>query len=705
MNIIKKTQKKHLAYIALAVLFLFIFSFFLNISQKQNQILTDRYIKGRSDIIYDRQGLEIQIKPNQSGNYAIYKQSFPENFKKLLLAKEDKYFYFHPGINPFSLARYWFNHIYNKQTGGSSTITQQLVKILLGQTGDRSIKNKIKETYYSIVLEIFTSKEKILEMYLNSIYLGNNTQGLEAASRLYFAATPSALTDKQILQLLATINNPTYSNPFTNQNIEKTKLLGRIYNIETDGLVLPADQDIKTNKDNFKNYYNPTSSFEIGSLGIACGHDCRLTIDKDLTDRLRQIVKRNLESLLDKNTTNAALVVLAEPQNELLAIIGSPDPTVNAYGYKMNLAIQPRPIGSTIKPFLYLQGFSSGLRPYTKVIDQEYKYTINDGFAFYPKNYDYKYHGEVDLHYSLSNSLNVPSIKVLDYVGQDDFIKILKDGYGFRSLQNLDQYGLGLALGGVEMDLLSLSYYFSIFPNGGRLHPLILGNSGQKSDYASSADMDRDKKINEKKYIALINKILSDRLTGVEQFGLKSSLNLPASNYAVKTGTSREYHDSWTVGYTPDFVVGVWVGNSDNTPMDRVSGQLGAGKIWQEAMNLLLNSKYNRRTTFNFATIKSFTTPDGLVYGLPDDDFNLHQNLLLDNQLILKPHNNDVYLLGPETKIVCRSAKNVLWIINGRTMDRGKEYIFEPSLPGNYSIAADDGINKESILILVKKNN
>ncbi|MFH0856790.1 MAG: penicillin-binding transpeptidase domain-containing protein, partial [bacterium] len=400
---------------------------------------------------------------------------------------------------------------------------------------------------------------------------------------------------------------------------------------------------------------------------------------------------------------------------DLIAIVGSPQPGINAYGYKINMAVRPRPIGSTIKPFIYLKGFEKNLRPYTIVEDKEYKYEIGTGFAFYPKNYDYEYRGPVSLHYALSNSLNVPSVKVLEYAGLKNFYSFLENDLKFRPIQDLNNYQLGIALGELEMDLLTLSYYFTIFPNEGILKPLqmqlptsasdprynprqIRGNSllSKFSDTAIT-------QISKSPYIRLINKILSDRITGIEQFGETSDLNLFAKNYAVKTGTSREYHDSWVIGYTPDFLIGVWIGNSDDTPMDAVSGQGGAGRVWHEAMDLLLNSSYNKNTPFNFDYLAEFTTDDGIDYGFKNDDYEKFKNLLKDDSLILNPHNGDTFLFEPGMEILLTAREETEWFINDSSFGTGDEIIFSPAAAGNYTIKAKLKNAEEIIKIFVEK--
>lgn len=655
--------------------------FFLLESFSAAKKILSIYQSRESTQIHDRNGALISLKQNYSGYYAEYIAEPPPHFSNILLEKEDKYFYYHPGVNPISIIRAAKNYILGNNNLASSTITQQLIKILLANEQKRILKNKIVELFYALSLEINLSKKEILKMYCNSIFLGNGTQGIKSASRLYFEKSPSALTDEEAAKLVATISSPTNNNPFSakcNKDGERRIL---------------SEKNLRSD---FFNYCHNEAEFEINTLNINNADSRLLAVDQKLTAKLREILKRNLESLFNKNVSNGAIAVIKLPDNELLGIVGSPDPNMDSFGYKINMALQPRPIGSTIKPFIYLKGFEKNLRPYSIVDDKEYKYTIGTGFAFYPKNYDYEYRGSVSLHYALSNSLNVPSVKVLEYAGIENFNNFLLNDLNFKPAQNLENYQLGIALGELEMDLLDLSYYFTIFPNGGMLKPLIITKESSNSV---------PKKISSPRYIQLINKILSDRLTAVEQFGETSDLNLYATNYAVKTGTSREFHDSWVIGYTPDFLVGVWVGNSDNTTMDAVSGQNGAGRVWHEVMNLLLNSDYNQKTPFDFGFLKEFKTDEGIDYGLEHDNFEKFKNLLNEDSLILNPHNGDTFLLEKSSKIPLKAQEKVEWKINETTLGRGKEYLFTPIEIGDYKIEAVSKNKTESIKIFIEENN
>ncbi len=248
------------------------------------------------------------------------------------------------------------------------------------------------------------------------------------------------------------------------------------------------------------------------------------------------------------------------------------------------------------------------------------------------------------------------------------------------------------------MDLLSLSYYFTIFPSEGKLNPLKIYKNENDFSYNLNTNFSQNKRIADEKYIQLINKVLSDRKTGIEQFGMNSNLNLFQDNYAVKTGTSREFHDSWTIGYTPDFLVGVWIGNSDNTPMDGISGQNGAGRIWNEAMNLLINSEYNKKTPFEFDLIREFYENGNIEYGLFEDDYEENKNLLQDDSLILNPHDQDTFLFEENTQILLRAKESVWWYVNDNFFGEGKEIIFDIENPEIYKIKALGENGKEEVV-------
>jgi penicillin-binding protein 1C len=656
------------------------------------------YQKQESPIIKDRFGKTIALLPNPKGYYSYYINSTPERIEKLLIKKEDKFFYYHIGFNPISITRAGLNRLGVGKRKASSTITQQLVKNLLEKELERNLKNKVVELFYSVSLEVFHNKKEILNMYLNSIYLGQQRQGIYEASQLYFNLSPELLTDGQILQLLASISSPSKNNPSQTKNQASAINMSNKVGINKEDLITIEAQQVRKNillnRDIEKTY------FEISSFVNNPSKKCQTTIDQSLTEKIRKISKKNIDNLKFNDANNAAVIVIKLPENEILALVGSPDPSSSNNGYKINMLNEPRAIGSTIKPFIYLNAFERDLRPYTLIDDREYKYITAVDLPLYPQNYDFKYHGIVNLHYALSNSLNVPAVKVLEYVGLDNFYQFLEKKLEFTPIQNFKNYQLGIALGGLEMNLFDLAKYFTIFPNNGFLRKITLFYTNENQIKNPSIE----KQISDPKYIQLINKILSDRTTGIEQFGMKSQLNLFQKNYAVKTGTSRDFRDSWVIGYTPDFLVGAWVGNADNSPTEKISGQIGAGIIWQETMELMLNSQYNKKTPFVFDNIKEFTQNGTIEYGLSDDDYEKQKNILLqkDTSIILLPHSGDMFLLEKNTDIILKARENVKWFINQKFLDQDKQIVFSPNKIGKYQIQAQAVNNlKEEITIFV----
>lgn len=667
------------------------------LSYKVNKELLKKYELLNSPVIFDSKGELVAIRPNFQGYYNIFLKETPKNIKKLVLAKEDRYFYIHPGFNPFSILRAISGYLKGGSTA-SSTITQQLAKILLSQTQERNFQNKLSELFGALALETYNKKEDILKMYLNAIYFGNQIQGINLASRYYFNTPPEILPETQIIQLIVSIQAPSFNNPLKEQNIFLAKnFAAKSLKANLKELNFLNIDEVRKNVLSFR--FNSKNFFELSSLLKDNYQKCQLTIDDFLTTKVREIILKNITRLSVSESFNSAAIVIKVPENELLAAVGSPNPDYDFFAYKMNMLTKPRQVGSTFKPFIYLKGFEKGLRPYTLVDDREYRYLTQLGFPLYPKNFDYQYRGQVSLHYALANSLNVPTLKVLEYIGLDNFYKFIKDKLNFQPIQNLETYQLGIALGTFEMSLFDLAKYFTIFTNEGFLKNIKIVKQGDcAKDYAAYTKM-----ISEKKFIQLINKILSDRLTAQDQFGLKSNLNLPYDNYALKTGTSRNFKDSWIIGYTPDFLVGVWVGNADQSSTKELTGQKGAGLIWSEIMQLLLNSNYNRGSLFDFSLVKKMVYNSSEVYGLAGDNFNEKLNLLNEKnyQLITSPHDNDLFLFESGMGISLKSNNNVLWYINNRKVGEGNEFIFKPKEPGFFEIRAEKDNLKEKIKIKI----
>lgn len=695
---LSRLLRSRILWIVLASIFLiFIVAYPLNAHLKE------LYAKQLSAAIFDRNGQRIVLQPNYRGYYAEDIGVVPENVKKILIEKEDRTFYYHPGINPWSILRDTFQAIFSLRFRGSSTLTQQLVKNLLGNENQRTFGNKIIEAFYTLALELYTPKNQILTMYANTAYLGNQMQGLKEASYYYFGRTPEALSDDQVLSLLVTLNNPSVRYPGTSYNKTSTEFFAKKF-----GVTMGNDLTGKSNLNISVPYITKTdTAFEVGGLNSSCDGTCALTIDASLTETLRNTLETNLQSQAFTDVDNGAIVVIKlshdSSPNQLLAVVGTPNPNATSKGQQIDMAIEPRSIGSTAKPFIYAKAFEKGARPYTLVDDREYKFPIGTGFSLYPKNFDGAYRGIVAMHQALSNSLNVPTVQTLEYVGVDSFDAFLDSTLTFFPRQDLSNYELGIALGGLEMDPLTLSYFYTIFPNEGILKPLQITTSPtvQYLQPPMTTLITSPKRVIDARFVRLVNSILTDRATGVDQFGLKSNLNLTQSNYAVKTGTSENFHDSWTVGYTPDFLVGVWMGNSSNKPIRHVTGQQGAGKIWHDTMEILFASAYNKRSQFSFDGLKTYEVSGTLEYGLPNDNYALARNLIFDNVTILEPHNGDVYSAEPGATIPFHARESVTWNVDGTIIGQGDNIAWTPSVGTHHIIAQTLAGHKESVTLTV----
>lgn len=643
-----------------------------------NDKLLNTYFNNESFTLLDRNNDLISLSLNSKDFYATYKTEIKADLKKLILQKEDKYFHFHLGFNPISSSLNVLSKLGLTSRNGSSTITEQLAKILLNNENKRTFKNKLQELFYAFSLELFNSKDTIFLMYANSIYFGNQIQGIQNASLAYFNSSPESLTKEQMLQLVATINSPNYYNPKELENIEKAKTIASKAN---ENYFLDAKQ-AQANLVNFKK--QGVFPLELNSFK---NQNAKLSLDFKLNELLRKVVKENIESLGTRKAKNAAVIVIKIPENEVLALIGTPDQTSLNDGYQINMLKEERQIASTIKPFIYLKAFEKGMRPYTLINDKEYKYFLEDLSSFYPKNYNFKYNGEITAHYALSNSINVGALKTLEYVGLETFYNFLENDLEKKTTQNIESYGLGIAMGSLEMNLIDLAHIFTIFPNNGILKDLTL-DLENKTFF--------EKEIADEKYIQLVNKILNDRDTGIDQFGLVSLLNLPQTNYALKTGTSVDFKDSLIVGYTPDFLVAVWVGNADSSKTEGLTGGEGAGLIWNNIMDIMLESKYSKNTPFNFNEIQSFKIEESVEWGLKGDDILKARNLLKDDSLILNLHNNDVFLFDPKTQIKLLASESVQWFIDEKEIFND---FFKPSSKGKYKITAKSKDKEETIFI------
>jgi penicillin-binding protein 1C len=539
--------------------------------------------------ITDRNGkLLYEVRKTDYGltDYLSF-DKIPDNIKKIAIDVEDGSFYRNPGISLKGILRAaWQNFRARKIVAGGSTITQQLVRIRL-RPEHRGYFYKIREALLALRLNAKMGKNEILGAYLNEAYFGHQAYGIQAAARTYFSKNAAELSLAESALLIGLIKSPVSYDPFTDFRRAKERMgialsmlrdtgdfpSGSIDEAETEPIRL-ASGKINILAPHFVMWIlnglrSPQSGWQSGSPSAI-----KTTLDLNLQSETELIVKNQLKKLADKNVTSAAVVVLDAHTGEVLAMTGSADYFDAEHDGAVNSALSPRQPGSTMKPFTYALAFEKGNTAATTVSDIETQFFTGEGNPYIPRNYDYGYHGLVRYREALANSYNIAAVKVLEKVGTENLL-LFSRAIGLDTLtENADYYGLALTLGDAEVRLMDLAKAYAIFPRGGKT--LDVKNLADETPSGG-------KQVIDEKTAWLITDILSDNRARIAEFGENSSLNF-SFPVAAKTGTTRNSRDNWTMGFTPDRVVGVWVGNADNTPMIGTSGVTGAGPIFHDVM-------------------------------------------------------------------------------------------------------------------------
>jgi len=578
-------------------------------------------------ILMDRKGKAF-YHTAKARNITVYPiERMPKALINGIVAIEDDQFYQHPGFSPKGIVRaFWANIRSSAYSQGGSTITQQLVKNAL-LTPEKSIHRKLQEVILALEVDRQYSKKEILEMYLNSIYFGAGAYGIEDAAKTYFDKDVAQLTVGESAILAALPKSPSGLSPFGGDpeklKARQTIILKKLgYNPAEFANVQYATEHEKTPTlaPHFaiwvRDYlYKKYGEDEVNRQGFRV----TTTIDRTMQKTAETLVTQHIANLNRKDASNASLVSLNPITGEVMALVGSVDWTNKEFG-KFDVAFAKRQPGSTFKPIVYTQAFADGAQPEDTVVDEPIN--IN---GYQPLNYDGKFRGEVTLRRALSNSLNIPAVKVLQMVGVKRAVKIAH-GMGITSLDQDQDYGLSLVLGGGEVKLFEITRAFGVLATNGKLvasHPILkiedkYGN--EIYQYTPQTHKEKNKKPIKEPYenqfiggtyakqvvdsaaAYLTTSILSDNEARKETFGQTNWLDIgrPA---AVKTGTTNDFKDAWTIGYTPTLVTGVWVGNNDNTPMNGLFGSIAAAPIWHGFMTAVLNGKAPRE----------FTRPSSLV--------------------------------------------------------------------------------------------
>lgn len=569
--------------------------------------ISDRSVD-QSTQIFDRTGehLLYQIHGDEKRTVVELDQITP-NLVKATIATEDKKFYSHPGIDLKGIVRAVYKDVISgEKAQGASTITQQLIKNSV-LTSDKSYTRKIKEIILALETEQKFSKDEIMEMYLNQIPYGSNLYGAEVAAQTFFGKSAKDLDVAEAATLAAIPQSTTYYFPYgSHPDALETRRQYVIKEMFEDGYINQAQADeakavdifarlkpfvseieaphfVMYIKDQLVNQYG-ADTVERGGLKVYT------TLDYDKQKIAEDAVAKGVAYNASKyQATNAALVATDPRTGQILAMVGGKDYFDLKGQGNVNVATSVRQPGSSFKPFVYATAFSKGYTPDTILFDVPTSFGPDGGGKeFEPKNYNLQYSGPVTIRSSLARSLNIPAVKALYLAGINDSLKTAEK-MGISSLNQKNQYGLSLVLGTGEVRLLELTGAYGVFASEGQKSPLtgILkvedaeGNTLQEYKPDSKQVLDPEVARN-------ITSILADNAARTPTFGARSKLYFPGRPVAAKTGTTSDYKDAWTVGYTPSLSVGVWAGNTSGKAMNAGGGVSAATPIWNDFLTRAL---------------------------------------------------------------------------------------------------------------------
>ena len=587
--------------------------------------------QGFSTQILDRNGKTLyNIYVNQRRDPVDF-ADMPLYLRQATIAVEDKNFYKHQGFDPMGILRAIYNIVVKHSLQGGSTLTQQLVKNVL-LSSERTIFRKIKEFVLSIEIEKKYTKDQILQMYLNEAPYGGTAWGVEAASEVYYGKKVKDLNLVESAILAGMPQRPSAYSPYsstpkayvarTAQVLRRMREDGYITSSQEKGAntqvaeVTFQPQGASFKAPHFVQYVQKILEERYGETAVEQGGlKVTTTLDLDLQDKAQGIVSDEIAKVEKQRITNGAVVVMDPDTGEILAMVGSKNFSDPNYDGQVNVVTSLRQPGSAFKPFTYVTAFMKGYTAATLLMDVPTTFPggVNQP-DYQPVNYDGKYRGPIQVRYALGNSINMAAVKMLAKVGIKDVLETAYD-MGIKTLEptqeTLNRVGLSLTLGGGEVRLLDLTDAYAPFMNQGfRVDSIsILKVEDANGKVLEETKPDKGKRVLSEEQAFLIANILSDNSAREAIFGLNSLLNIPGRSVAVKTGTTNDKRDNWTIGGNSQALVGVWVGNNDNSAMLNVaSGVSGASPIWRRVLLEVLSGKPN----------VGFDVPSGVVSAAVD---------------------------------------------------------------------------------------
>ena len=579
-----------------------------------------------SSQILDRNG-QLLYKIYENENRTIIPLSeIPRSLIDATVAIEDQDFWQHWGFSLKGITRAFFeNRLTDTISQGGSTITQQLVKNRL-LSKERTFKRKIKELILAILVETQYSKEEILEMYLNQVSYGGAAYGVEAAAQQYFGKSAKDLSLAESALLAGLPAAPSVFSPFgPSPELAFTRQKEVLRRMSEDGYITQkqaektAQEQISFRQDkieitapHFVMYVKQILAEKYGEeLLLQGGLQIKTTLDSTLQKQTEKIVADEISQLKKLKISNGASLVINPKTGEILSMVGSSNYFDFANDGQVNITLRPRQPGSSIKPITYALAFSLGKNPSDFIIDSPITFRVTGSQPYNPRNYDGKFHGKVTLREALASSYNVPAVKLLSELGVEKLIDFAQK-LGISTWTDRKRFGLSLTLGGGEVTMIDLASAYSTFANGGlKIEPTAIleitlpnGQTLYRNDCVLDKTNCPNKQVLDPQVAYQITHILKDDKARAPAFGLMSTLSIKNQEVAVKTGTTNNLRDNWTIGYTSDRLVATWVGNNDNTPMSYVaSGITGASPIWNKIIRLNLDEKNPHR----------FAIPSGVV--------------------------------------------------------------------------------------------
>lgn len=571
----------------------------------------------------DRDGRTLYAPAESGLRRAVSLDAISPSLRDAVITTEDAGFYRHPGVNPLAVLRAALRNVRaGRPVSGAGTITQQLVRNLyLGPDvsaprSESRFGRKMREAVLALRFSRQMEKDRVLELYLNHAYFGNLAYGAEAAAQTYFGRPAADLDLAESSLLAGLIQAPATYDPIRHPDAARTRQSDVLGLMVRAGVITKADAEAAAAEQltfaqarypiqapHFVGWVREQVEAQLGPEAAHGGLTVVTTLDLGVQHTAEDVVQRRLALLKDNNVSNAAVVAIDPTNGQVLAMVGSADYFDKEINGAVNLALAPRQPGSAMKPLLYAQALEGEITAATPLADVRTAFTTRSGEQYVPNNYDARFHGLVPVREALAGSYNVPAVRLLEQIGIGRFLA-LASAAGITTLGESDRFDLSLILGGGEVPLLELTGAYTAFANGGvRLPPsAILRVEDARGRIIWQPPAPKPVHVYSPEAAWLVTDILADDEARAPAFGTNSPLrvNRPA---AAKTGTTSDFRDNWTVGYTPDLVVGVWVGNADNRSMRDVSGITGAAPIWHDVIEEALSGRPPRR----------FVRPEALV--------------------------------------------------------------------------------------------